>query len=163
MNLIRLVFISLLFCSAAQAEQPSLLHDFTGKPADLATHTAKGKWTIVMIWAHDCLVCNQEAAAYMDFHRRNANTTAEVIGISMDGRENLSLAQSFTRRHKLTFENYIAEPVPISNWFFEQTGATWRGTPTFLVYSPKGELLAQQAGAIPVPLLEQFIQNDGKF
>jgi len=36
----------------------------------------------------------------------------------------------------------------------------WVGTPTILVYNPKGELLAAQPGAVPTELIEEFIEQN---
>jgi len=139
------------------------LKGFDANATEYNSHFGQNKWSVVMIWAHDCSVCNEEASAYMDFHLKNKNLLAKVIGISIDGEKYKSEAKAFLARHKLTFPNYYGEAQEIANWFYELTGANWRGTPTFLIYNPKGDLLAQQAGAIPVPLLEQFIAQNGKF
>ncbi len=40
------------------------------------------------------------------------------------------------------------------------TGQQFRGTPGFLIYGPSGELRAQQIGAVPVNLIENFIANN---
>jgi len=37
------------------------------------------------------------------------------------------------------------------------TGASFRGTPTILIYDPDGELRAAQAGAVPVDVIEAYI------
>jgi len=34
------------------------------------------------------------------------------------------------------------------------------GTPTMLLYSPEGELKVQQIGAIPLDLVEKFIERE---
>ena len=33
----------------------------------------------------------------------------------------------------------------------------WIGTPSFLLFDPQGNLLAQQVGAVPPELIEEFI------
>jgi hypothetical protein len=45
-------------------------------------------------------------------------------------------------------------------WYTSVTGRQWVGTPTFLVYDPEGTLRAQQAGAVPTELIEQFIASN---
>jgi hypothetical protein len=40
------------------------------------------------------------------------------------------------------------------------TGDTWVGTPSFMVYTPDGKLLGAQAGAVPVSVIESFIQRE---
>jgi hypothetical protein len=44
-----------------------------------------------------------------------------------------------------------------SRLFYELTGTPLNGTPAFLLYTPEGELAAQQVGAVPVDLIETFI------
>jgi len=133
------------------------LFDFAGKAQTLDAMTGKGKWSIVMFWAHDCHVCNQEAHEYVKFHEKHKDTDAEVIGISLDGNGNKNQAESFIARHKLNFSNFIGEPYTVAGIFEDLTGADWVGTPTFLIYNPKGEILAQQVGAVPVSLIETFM------
>jgi hypothetical protein len=50
----------------------------------------------------------------------------------------------------------------VADWFTSLTGARWIGTPTFLIYAPDGELKAQQVGAVPTPIIEDFIKKSGK-
>ena len=46
--------------------------------------------------------------------------------------------------------------------FYDLTGEHWAGTPSFLIYSPAGRLMVQQIGAVPVSLIEKFIQQQGR-
>ena len=138
------------------------LHDFAGKPKSLDSLTGNGKWSIVMFWAYDCHVCNDEAHEYVAFHKKHKNNDAEVIGISLDGSANKKEAENFIRRHKLNFINLIGEPDDVTGVFEDLTGADWIGTPTFLLYNPKGEIRAQQVGAVPVALIESFMLKESK-
>lgn len=156
-NRIAAVAFLLLFCVADAPGADGLFRDFQGKPRALGEFTSKGQWTIVMIWAHDCHVCNQEAAAYVDFHRRHRERDATMLGISMDGPEQKASAEAFVRRHRIDFPNLIADPETLAAWFRDLTGAQLLGTPTFLVYDPQGRLLAQEAGAVPTQLIEEFM------
>lgn len=135
------------------------LVDFDGKPEAIKNFAGQGKWLVVMLWASDCHVCNVEAAQYIQFHEQHKNKNARVLGISMDGQAKKAAAQQFIQRHKVTFNNLLGEPEAVAQWFVDLTGADWVGTPTFLIYDPKGELVIQQAGAVPVNLIEDFIQK----
>ena len=53
-------------------------------------------------------------------------------------------AAEFIERHGVTFENLIADPLEGTALYSRLTGRPWIGTPTFMVYSRDGELLAQQ-------------------
>lgn len=134
--------------------------DFNGKPQVLENYTGKGKWLIVMMWASDCYICNREAHQYVDFHMIHSDTDATVLGISLDGENRKKEAKKFIKKHSVDFPNLIAEPEYVSALYRELTGQFFAGTPTFLIYSPEGELKAAQAGAVPTTLIEDFIKKN---
>lgn len=137
-----------------------VLQDFSGAYKSLSDYTGKGKWTVVMLWASDCMVCNKEAHQYVAFHEKHKNTNATVLGVSLDGNAKKKEAQEFLDRHKVSFPSLIGEPVFVANGFQEITGEDFRGTPTFLIYGPDGKIQAQQAGAVPTDLIESFIAQE---
>lgn len=138
--------------------------DFSGKEKAIADYTGDGKWRVVMIWASDCHVCNQEAHSYVGFHEKHKDKDARVLGISIDGKEKIKDAQKFIKEHKVSFPNLIGEPEEVVLEYMKLTGAEWIGTPTFMIYTPAGKLVSADAGAIPVELIEKFIssQSAGK-
>ncbi len=148
----------LLFITELVVAQ-SPLQDFSGKPRNIGEFTGKGKWTVVMIWASDCQVCNHEIHNYVDFHFVHSDKDAAVLGISIDGRAGKSGAEAFIDRHQVNFPNLIGDAVAVADWFTGLTGAPWIGTPTFLIYAPDGKLKAQQVGAVPTPIIEDFMQK----
>ena len=135
------------------------LTDFSGHSKKISDYTGNGKWRIVMIWASDCHVCNQEAHTYVKFNEEHKDKDAQMLGISMDGKAKLKDAEAFVQRHQLNFPNLIGEPVDVAMDYMRMTGSEWVGTPTFLIYGPKGDLLAKQEGAVPVELIENFIKS----
>jgi peroxiredoxin len=136
------------------------LQDLDGKPRQLENYTGKGKWLVVMIWASDCLICNKEAHQYEKFHQQHRNKDATVLGISVDGPANIKDARKFVADHKLTFPNLIGELEVVGVMVQDLTGQEWVGTPTILVYDPTGMLKVADAGAVPVQLIEQFINTN---
>jgi len=138
------------------------LKDFNGKPHQLADFTGKGKWTIVMFWASDCRVCNAEIGQYIRFHQEHKDKDASILGVSLDGQSHLDAAQDFIKRHAVPFPNLVGEPEEIAELYQHLTSNAWVGTPSFLVYNPKGQLLAAQAGAVPPELIEKFIKDNSK-
>ena len=146
----------LMFLPATQA---SVLQDFNGQAKSINDYTGKGKWLVVMIWASDCLICNKEAHAYVDFHFAHADDTAEVLGISIDGQANKADALNFIAEHKLNFPNLIGEHEEVAYLFMQLTGNYLAGTPAFLIYDPAGKLRVQQLGAVPPELIEDFIKQ----
>jgi peroxiredoxin len=139
--------------------QEILLQDFNGKSHKLSEYTGKGKWLIVMIWASDCHICNAEVKNYITFHKKHKDKDASILGISVDGWEFKDKAEGFIKKHNVNFPNLIAAPIVVDHLYELQTGKNLFGTPSFLVYSPSGELKAEQSGAVPTNLIEEFISN----
>jgi len=133
--------------------------DFNGNDKDISDFTGDGKWRVVMIWASDCHVCNQEAHEYIRFHEQHQNKDARVLGISMDGKAKENEAKQFIARHKITFPNLIGEPEDVAMHYMKLTGSEWVGTATSVIYTPKGELVVKQEGAVPVDLIEGFMKS----
>ena len=158
-----LSLLGLLFLSSQVSAEIKGFQDFNGKTQKIESYLGKGKWTVVMIWASDCHVCNHEAHEYVDFHMVHSDTDATVLGISLDGESRKKEAEKFISKHSVDFPNLIAEPETVARFYHEMSGEGFRGTPTFLVYSPSGELKAASAGAVPTASIEDFIKkNSGK-
>jgi len=155
-----MIFSVLLVVFSSSLFAAEKLYDFSGKQHQLSEYTGKGKWTVVMIWAHDCHNCNDEAHQYVAFHKKHQSSDAQVIGISLDGKAKQPKAQAFVDRHKLNFDNLIGEPIEVAGIYEDLTGVEFFGTPTFLIYNPAGELRAQQAGAVPTSIIEAFMEKE---
>lgn len=156
-----LSFVGVFAFSSIVTAEMTGFEDFSGKPQKLENFVGKnGKWLIVMMWASDCHVCNHEAHQYVDFHMVHSDSDATVLGISLDGESRKKEAENFIKKHSVDFPNLIAEPEFVSNVYQKLTGQYFAGTPTFLIYSPDGELKAAQAGAVPTSLIEDFIKKN---
>jgi peroxiredoxin len=159
--LLAMLVLSVMQSSAAAIEfDAQLLKGFDGSIHSLAEYTGQGKWTVVMLWASDCGVCNAEAKQYVKFHEAHKDKDARMLGVSLDGQSKKSEASQFIKRHGVTFPNLIEEPEKVANLYSGLTGQPWIGTPTFLVYSPAGELLAAQVGAVSTDIIESFIEKE---
>jgi len=155
-----ILFLSLLVTSFAHASEDTLFHDFNGQPRSVESFAGNGKWLVVMIWAHDCHVCNQEAESYAQFHEEHKDSDARVLGISLDGAANKDDAEAFIARHDLPFPNLIGELTPTMLYYSMQTQSQFRGTPTLLLFDPSGKLRAAQAGAVPTSSIEAYIAKN---
>jgi len=153
-----ITFIMMLAVSPAYAM--TLMKDFNGEFHSLDEYTGKGKWAIVMIWASDCHACNQEANQYVKFNKAHKDKDAFILGISTDGQEKKAEAVDFIKRHDVDFKNLIDEPENVARLYTGLTGQPFVGTPTFLVFSPGGELRAAQVGAVPTDIIESFIAKE---
>lgn len=136
------------------------LTDFNGNTNSIDSFAGNGKWLVVMLWASDCHVCNEEVHQYVQFHKSHSAKDATVLGVSLDGKAKKTDAESFLKEHNVNFPNLIAEPQTVANMYQSLTGTPWVGTPSFLVYSPKGELIGAQVGAVPPEIIESFIARE---
>jgi len=134
--------------------------DFNGNTKTISDYSGKGKWLVVMLWASDCTVCNREAHNYEDFYQLHQAKDANVLGISLDGTKGKKAAQAFIKRHKINFPNLLGDASTIVEMYQTTTGSNWVGTPSFMVFTPDGELLGAQAGAVPVDVIESFIEKE---
>lgn len=159
----KLILISLLgmFLMPLQVSaEMKGFEDFNGNPQVFDSYLGKGKWLVVMLWRSDCHICNREAHEYVDFHMIHSDSDATVLGITNDGEGRKKEAEAFIKRHNVDFPNLIAEPDFVSDFFQNLTGQHFAGTPSFLIFSPEGELKAVQVGAVPTPLIEEFIKKN---
>ena len=142
---------------ALSANSPLLQNLETGSHETIDDYQQDGRWLIVMIWAHDCEVCEREVGDYQRFHRRHSEGDARVLGITLDGEQYKQAALEFVGKHELEFVNLIGEPETVAGYYQVVTGSRWIGTPSFLIFGPDGELKAKQAGAVEVEIVENFI------
>ena len=154
------ILATLLLCSAVtvvSASSPLFQNLKSGSFETIDDYRQPDKWVIVMIWAHDCQICEREVGDYQRFHQSRADDDAIVLGITLDGEERKQNALDFIARHELEFENLIGEPEVVAGYYQLTTGSRWVGTPSFLIFAPDGELMAKQAGAVEVEIVENFI------
>lgn len=133
------------------------LKDLSGSDHLISQYIGQGQWTVVVIWAEDCEICNAEIEALDVFHQQHKDKDAVVLGVSIDGQERINLARDFVKRHNLTFTNLVIEPE--MDELLKFGGGNFIGTPTFYIYLPDGKIVASQAGAVAVDTIEQFINS----
>jgi len=145
-----------LFPLFAWSVSPSVvLKDLDGKDRNVNEFIGKGKWTVVAIWAHDCVICNQEIHQMTFFHDAHKEKDAIVLGVSIDGYANKADALKFIDKHGLNFTNLIGGPESVAQFH----AGRFIGTPTFYIYSPEGALLATKVGAMTQEEVEDFINK----
>lgn len=135
------------------------LFDFSGNPVQFEDYITAKQWTVVMFWASDCHVCNVEANQFVKLHTDYQNKNIRVLGVSVDGNVKKADAQEFINIHNINFPNLIGEPETIASLYNQYTNETWLGTPTFMVFSPLGKVMAQRTGMLPPELIIGFIEN----
>jgi len=132
-----------------------VLKDLDGKPHNVNEYIGKGKWVAVVVWAHNCPVCNAEIYQMTFFHDEHYKKDAIVLGVSIDGDAKHDEAVAFVKRHDLNFPNLLAEPL---QEVLDGFGAgPFIGTPTYYIYSPKGDLVAQRIGPTTQEQIEEIM------
>jgi len=134
------------------------LKGFDGSTVSLDDHVGKSRWTLLMFWAHDCGVCKAEFPSLSEFNEQRSDV--DVIGISIDGEENIQLAEAFLDSTKPSFSSYISSLNLVALNYSALTQEEFRGTPTFLLFSPEGELIGNNPGKLSIASLENFIERN---
>ena len=155
MNKVFLIVTLLFQISFANAFE---LQGFDGSKIDLEDKLGNNKWTLVMFWAHNCSMCRQETPIISEFF--NKRDDVDVIGISIDGEENKALAEEFLASTKPSFPSYLSSLLVVSSNYQILTEEDFRGTPTFLLFTPDGELLGNNPGQLSIDSLEKFIDRN---
>ena len=152
------VGLMLLLPFSVSAVEPylELKHD-DGSAATLDDYAGKGKWLLVMLWASDCPVCNKEMPAITEFYNKHKDKDANVVGIALDAESNPIGVDAFLLKHSPTFDNVSVSLQQLAIGYQSVTGEPLRGTPTFMLYSPDGELAAINPGPMRIEALEAFI------
>jgi peroxiredoxin len=149
--------LALMLPFSAHAAQ---LTDFDGQPRTLSEYTGNDKWVVVMLWHSTCRVSNAVVHEYADYYMIHSDNKSTVLGISLDGHDQKDSARGFIDKHGIEFPNLIGNYDDVVNMVENLTGEPWEGTPTFLIYSPAGELRAAQSGGIPAKYIEDYIKKN---
>lgn len=155
--LIGVRLFALLFALApswAAAAPDVVLKDFDGRERNVNEFVGQGRYAVVTFWAHDCPICQRdihEMAFFHDAHQKKKDVI--VLGVSIDGQAKKRQARQFIDEHGLEFVNLLAEPSQVV-----QFGAgALIGTPTYYIYSPKGDLIKKRVGAMTQEEVEAVI------
>lgn len=136
------------------------LRALDGSPRNVNEFIGHGKWTVVVAWAHDCHICGQEIHEMSEFHAAHQGKDAVVLGVSIDGYDQVKEARRFVEKHKLPFVNLIAEP---RQDVMMQFGAgQFVGTPTYYIYNPQGRIVGQNIGPLTREEIEIFMASPDK-
>lgn len=135
------------------------LVDLKGQQQSIDQYLENDKWLVVMFWASTCQVSDANIKQYVNFHETHKDDDAVVLGVSVDGKADIEKAKMFIENNKVGFNNVIVDYKEISALFSDIDGQDWEGTPSFLIISPEGELMAQQVGAVPANFIASYIKK----
>jgi len=142
--------------AVAWAAAPDIpLMTLDGKTRNVSEFIGKGKWTVVVVWAHDCRICASEIHEMSAFHQAHQNKDAIVLGVTIDGADQAKEARQFVAKHKLPFTNLIAEPS--QDVLMKFGGGQFVGTPTYYIYNPAGEIVGRNIGPVTQEEVETFL------
>ena len=131
-----------------------------GAPTTLDNLTGNGKWTLVMIWATDCHICKIQKPEMSAFHNERKDVDAHIVGIALDGPKQMDLINDYMVDNNVSFPTFVGDTAIIASHYFGMTEENLRGTPTYLLFNPEGELLAINPGRLTVEALEAFIARN---
>lgn len=156
-----LTFISLLLLTSSftNASDWTEVRTLEGKFTTLSQHFEKDKWTLVMLWTTDCGICQREYPAMSEFHDKHKDVDAKVIGVSLDGYSELDSITEHINEMPMTFDNLIGEITVVAFNYESATEEPLRGTPTFLMFNPQGQLVGHNPGPVKPEALENFISR----
>lgn len=126
-----------------------------GQPTSIHSYVGKGNWLIVQAWTSSCGVCDKEMPKLVKASRSFPNT--RVIGVSLD--ENKVLAKRFIAKHRVNFPTLFSTLNEFDRYLKNVAGEGLTGTPTFLIFNPKGKLVGMQNGNVSPVTLRRFISK----
>ena len=107
-NLIRAVF----FCSGLAFASSVFAVDMVstkGQPKQLGPLVQSSDWTLVMLWAHDCIPCERQKPMIEKFHVDTFKRGVSIVGVSTDPVSLRHKAEEVYRSTRTSFDNYYFE------------------------------------------------------
>ena len=156
----RFVLLSFLLLSTLASQTASAFTDVNGKLDTISNHIGKDKWTIVEVWESNCAACRTHMPDMVKFDGKLKN--ARILGVSLDGQKGIENAEEFIMEYDIKFPTIITNYVEMNIWMKRSIGESLMGTPTFILFDPKGKLVAAQPGIVSVASLEKFITDNSK-
>lgn len=140
-------------------EIPNLdLRTLSGGEAGLDQYVGKGKWVLVMFWATECPICERDKPGISAFHSKHKDKDAMVVGVAIDGMENIEAIKQNIETHKPGFPNLVASDLGVMAMNYQIAAEEeFRGTPTYWFFSPEGELSGVNPGPVRLEALESFM------
>ncbi|MCP3870331.1 MAG: TlpA family protein disulfide reductase, partial [Gammaproteobacteria bacterium] len=144
--------------NAIAAGKPNVgLVDMEGNNTNIDAYTGNGKWLVVMLWSVTCGICAREVPVYSEFHDEHKSKDIRILGVSLDGFEKRNHIRDTMRQWDMRFPTLVADHGLFPANYEAATGERLVGTPTFMVYTPEGELVANNPGPMRTSALVDYI------
>lgn len=134
--------------------------DLDAKTVNLDSSIKHGKWTLVAVWALDCIACEKQKPKLSEINTEMSNLS--VVGLSVDGFDNLAQVKKRLDRKPTSFDNIVMNLDAFESHYISSIGRDYYGTPTYLLYSPDRELSVVHVGPIVFSELDTFIKDNTK-
>jgi len=144
--------------SVTNADSPDVtLKGLDGKNHHLSEYIGKGKWVVLNVWGPNCPPCVEEMPELQNFHDAHKDKDAIVLGMALDypsfGYAKEDEVRQFVDDYFITFPILLGDAEVVARF----GGGPLQGTPTSLVYTGEGKLVAVQVGAVTQKIIEDFI------
>lgn len=126
-----------------------------GQPSRLNAEVSEGNWSLVMLWSHDCIPCEKQKPMIESFYKRTNSRGISVVGLSTDDKALRAKAAATYRQTRTTFPNFFFDGQNFQRDYQRLAGQNFLGTPTYMVFTPTGELTGVHTGAITRKMLEK--------
>ena len=146
--------------NSAFAQIPTLtLMGIDDSRHSLTEFIGRDKWVVVNIWGPKCPPCIDEMPELQNFHDDHKDRDAIVLGIALDfpsfGPANKQDVVKFVDDYFISFPVLLGDAMSISHL----GGGRLQGTPTTLLFNPRGTLEAIQVGTVTQAGIEKFIRK----
>ena len=147
----------LLFALPVVAAASAEIRPFTAAADPISEHRTEGAWTLVMFWSVTCSICATESPGLSAFHEEEARSGVNVLGVSIDGAGMREEVAAWMARHQMRFPTLLGDLAQVAGYFSAATGEPFRGTPSFLMFDPRGRLVGVNVGPVRVQAVREFI------
>ena len=155
-SLTKTLFLTLLAATILNSTALAFT-EFDGKKTSIEDQLGGGKWTVLEVWASDCHACRQHMPDMVKFNGKMDNV--RLLGVALDGQPGKAAAKAMINEYGIPFKTILSNPIEINAWMELNAEESLIGTPTFMIFDPKGKLVALQPGILPVKSLEKFIKS----
>lgn len=131
--------------------------ELDGTKTTIEDQIGDGKWTVLEIWASDCHACREHMPEMVEFDGKM--NKVRLLGVSLDGQAGKAQAEGMIKDFDIPFKTILSNVIEMNAWMELNAKESLRGTPTFMVFSPDGELVGLNPGVLSIAALEKFISS----
>lgn len=155
-NVSFLILSCFFFSSQAHA---FLVSDFEENRVDIQDYIGDGRWTLLMLWQLDCIPCEQQKPAVEAFHKKYNSSSAHVIGLVIDGHEEMNEIKKFVAKKPTAFPSHVVFGDVFQQQIEKETGKIFSAAPGYILYTPDGKLAEAINKYVDINVLIRHIEN----